>query len=715
MIREIVMRGIKGQDGSQRLTGRDIIVGRNGTGKTTRLQALGVSLLGYVPGQGKLPAETFKVASEDEMTVGLILDGFEFTRTFTRKEKIGKTGAMEVAVTQDIMVAPSRGEKNTTAREGRIAAEVGSFPVMLDFQEFLGLSDAKRREFIYSLSPIASEWTKESIEVHLRKGLLTIEVEATNPDLYGIMDKMITDAMMQFSPRFDAQQGLTAMLEWSKARQTHWRDERDNAQGAVRKLADLKNQLSETDRNIAEQKTALAQLQEQLVQIEAEFARSTERKRQFDARQRRLTELREFITCIPGEEGSIDTSDLDALVEQQRALIKDVDGSILEALANELQENRKGRVVVEADLRKAAAATFDANNEVRNLEQLLARLEQVTTGAAQTCLIDSRIGCPKDFTKAQDTFRRALSDTRAKHADLQAKEKAVWAELRKFDEQELDITERQGQASRDISAASAANEWARKAVADLEARKAARLNDAARRADQRRLHQEELARLEGEPMLVIAPLDALEIQIRGLRNQIAEGKTKLEEQERARNTLTNLKASMIDGKKAELHLLAAKALVEALGPKGLQGELVKDALGPIQEDIQALLAAMGIDRPFFFKTESETGREVFQFGWVSQSGRELNFDALSTGQQLMLLVAVLTAIVDRAKPPLRVLAIDNIENLDRQNLSAVLDGLNQMASKWDNILLAGVIDPPTEAEEWTVTNLSEEVVAHAAD
>ena len=116
---------------------------------------------------------------------------------------------------------------------------------------------------------------------------------------------------------------------------------------------------------------------------------------------------------------------------------------------------------------------------------------------------------------------------------------------------------------------------------------------------------------------------------------------------------------------------------------------------------------MGIQNPVFFSTESETGKEVFQFGWV-KNNRQTNFDVLSTGEQLMFLSAFLVTLLERANPPLKVLALDNIENLDEINLPNVLDGLNSLSHKLDNILIAGVIKPTDlkNFDGWKIWNLS---------
>ncbi|MDR1328618.1 MAG: AAA family ATPase, partial [Oscillospiraceae bacterium] len=108
MINRIVMRGIKRENGNQELTGRDVIIGRNGAGKTTRAQALGIALLGYAPGGGKLPAETMKLARGGCMTVGLDTDAFSFTRAFERN------GAK---IEQSVKLNPPNGEKTAAAKE----------------------------------------------------------------------------------------------------------------------------------------------------------------------------------------------------------------------------------------------------------------------------------------------------------------------------------------------------------------------------------------------------------------------------------------------------------------------------------------------------------------------------------------------------------------------------------------------------------------------
>ena len=88
-IKLIRFKNFKGSTGSQELTGVDLFVGRNGAGKTTRLQAVALSMVGYIPGKGKKAESVFRFATGDSMSAGLTMEnGFSFDRTFEKSTKV---------------------------------------------------------------------------------------------------------------------------------------------------------------------------------------------------------------------------------------------------------------------------------------------------------------------------------------------------------------------------------------------------------------------------------------------------------------------------------------------------------------------------------------------------------------------------------------------------------------------------------------------------
>ncbi|NME95321.1 hypothetical protein HF847_04850 [Clostridium cochlearium] len=689
-INGIVMENIKGQNITQELTGKDIIIGSNGIGKTTRLQALGIALMGYVPGQGKKAEETFKLANADNMAVGLSTDDFSFTREFKKKVSKKKDGSIKESIQQSLNVSPSKGETKIAEKEARILAEMGSLPVMLDFNEFLSLSDSKRREFIYNLAGFNSEkWTKEKVKEYLENNLLTMDLEINNSEQYELMKKIIEESLEEYPESFDITMGLQSMIEWTKTKLSIWNNEKKKSQGAIQKLVELKNELKDTDRNLKANKEELEKLQAELVKVEKQISEDTQKKKNIDARLFKIEQIKKTISDEELKECSINVAETENKIKELKSQIKQVDNS------EKIQNIEKERVELESQIN----LTIKDKNEVQikgvelktQIETTKKTLDKVK-GVKSCCVLDSKIACNKDFSKfieytegqvkTWEIQKQILLDTykelKEKEAKLNKKYKDLEAASMALHREELQANRNNNSINTEISKLENLLNQA-KNFGTLKTETIARL-------------KEELEKLQNEPVDPIAPLDILEKQAESIRTNIDSLKTKIDEQEKAKITLSNLKSSMIDSKTAEYNYINFKSLDEALGAKGLQGELVKETLEPIQNDIQNNLNAMGVENEFYFTTETAAGKEVFQFGWKDKFGDKRNFDALSTGQQMILLIAMLTTFIEKANPNCKILAIDNIENLDSENFEKVIAGLNKISDKLDNIILSGVID-----------------------
>ena len=714
MINEIRYQNMKGHSTVQALSGKDIFIGPNGSGKTTRIQALGLAILGYIPGNGKTASETFKMATGEEMTVGLKLKGFDFDRCFKKVEKReSKSGKSSVTITESVTVSPGQGEKTDTQKKARIMAEVGNFPVALDFAELLTLSDNKRRDFIYSLSPISSDqWTKDTIQRYLSKNLLSMELEINNPEQYKVFNEVIKDTMAKYPDSYDIHSGLQAMIDWTASQKSFWESKRKDAQGAVRSIADAKNQLAETDRNIAEAKKELDDLQDQLVGYEKQLSKDTERKRINENRQNRIKELRQQIGTFKSQEVNTDTTDIYAQIDKIKAMLKPapVVGTNIVEINDKISEIRE-------QIDAISRCYQVMNTEKKILESKVQSLKDATSkvgGIKGRCVIHSLITCPKDF----EGFDKFVEETAAQYKeDILVKDKALEVLRTKDSELKQNIKElefKKEELTNSLHRTMEYNRNIENEIIALEREKDNIETAIERRDNQLNLLEGELKRLMAEPVDAAAPVDILEKQIAGVRERISTLKLLVQEKEKAKQTILLLQQSMIDNKVAEYKAVGFKAVQEALGPKGVQGELVKEILGPIQGDIHSNLIAMGFDHEPYFETESDTGKEVFQFGWINEKGHKVNFDALSTGQQTIYFAAMMMTILDRAQPKVKILAIDNLNHLDSVNLQLAIDGLGQLAGRVDNIILAGAVECDFKADGWNVVSLGQKVVAKSA-
>lgn len=700
-ITKLTLDGFKAQQVGETLAGLDLFIGPNGTGKSARLEAASLAILGYVPGRGKKADDTMALAAGDQISVGLELDnGFGCVRAFERKTSTNRrTGEPTVKITESVTVSPAMGETNDTQRKARIDEELGSFGIHLDFAEFLAMSAAKRREFLYGLVSGTDEWTKERVSELLRNRLLTNELQANNPEAYAVMGETIDEALNEWKDGLTVQDGVTAMLEWAKAQASYWNGKRRDAEGAVRQLAELKNQLNATDRDIAERKEALEKLREQLTSSTAEMARAEEIKASWESRQKRLKALEQEITRLKNastSESELDRqiSELDRQIEACIAHMKKVpvDGNEnfdaqIARIADQIEATTDEAIKAQ---KTCAAATTEAKT--------LRRAVETATSTGGLCVISRSIKCDKDFTPFIEHVTAKAEEQEAVAADASVTIAELEAQLAALRAEEKELRHAETSRLTEIKKQQHQNQHLSETVTRLETIKNEAIHTAEKEAVRREAIAEELERLENEPVKPVPETDILEKQVAGLRSQIAEIQSSIEQQEKARITLTNMQGAMLESSQAEHKYNAAKNIQDELGPHGVQGELLKAGLEPLRAEIDANLRAFGIDNEFAFLTQSDRGAETFDFGWMSH-GSFISYDALSTGQRILVLVAMLTALLNRACPPVRLLTIDNVENLDPVNRQALLEGLAALHDddKIDNVLMAGVIDDSVPA------------------
>lgn len=700
MIREIEIRNVKGQTAVQKLTGKDIIIGRNGSGKTTRMQAIGLAMLGYVPGKGKTAADTFKLASDNEMSVRMDTDAFGFERTYTKTSKLKSDGTMDVKIGQKLMVTPSMGESTNKQKEIRIQKELGDLPVMLDFGAFIALTDNQQRDFIYNLSGNAFSWNRERVNKELRESLLTPDLLDANMELYSFMLNNIEDTMAQYRDGIDVQAGILAMSEHAKDKLKYWKKEKITADGAAKKLTELKNRGEETDRDLKINMDNLKELQTKKEQLIKDIAEITSKNKIREDKEKQLSKLQEQIaTMDETSESSIRDTLTSAIAELESAI--EEGATISEQFERESTELQNRMAGLQEKLRlenekllamKEELATINA--EIKANGELLQRIQD----SHGYCAFSPNIPCHQDFSEfinntqgimdhaydRKDVIESNIGECTMAINGLQQEIQTVQEEQRKNDtskkEHVKDITQKNKQLQKKNTELSELN------------------NREPMIAAKKQQEVEIKAYLDENPLVDVTAMEDQKILVQG---QIESLTVKIDEQKKVRNDLINIKANIIDSQTAEFNVLSWNQICKALGQGGIKGAIMKEMLNPLLDDVNKKLHEIGINEDFYFETNSDTGREIFEFGWSRKP-----FAALSTGEQLLLMTALMTTIIERANPPVKVLALDNVNDLDRVNLGIIMRGLNVIGKNMDNIILAGVVEPTEEdSEGWTIWRL----------
>jgi len=146
MYEKVTAKNFKGLDFDQSLGEKNLIIGPNGSGKSARTQALLLLRLGYVPGEKPKRKnadimESFAVASEDAMIVGVTYKGETYERRFFQT----KSGT----VTQKYRIGG--GSWNLSKTEFEVG--ISKLPIVLDLSTFTGLSDQKKIDHLFHLYP----------------------------------------------------------------------------------------------------------------------------------------------------------------------------------------------------------------------------------------------------------------------------------------------------------------------------------------------------------------------------------------------------------------------------------------------------------------------------------------------------------------------------------------------------------------------------------
>lgn len=220
-----------------------LIHGKNGSGKSTIVDAIIISQLGYLPRYGKQASKTMFGARDKSMAIGMTLsDGFKVERVFsgTRSRASTETTTFPGGVTKD--------EARAT-----VLTNLGNCTISFDLEEFLALSDAKARQYIFSILPVDQEkFNREDI----------------------ISDRKM-DYENVWSQGMVVQDGIIHVLSWLKSQLSDERKIKKNAESAQKELAERTAELSETPGQIKSKKSELDRLIADLPVIQTRIESAT--------------------------------------------------------------------------------------------------------------------------------------------------------------------------------------------------------------------------------------------------------------------------------------------------------------------------------------------------------------------------------------------------------------------------------------------------------
>jgi exonuclease SbcC len=665
------LHNFKGKRSEWAIAPKMLLVGPNGAGKSAVLQAVMVGILGYEPRLGRTPASVVQLASGREMSVEIETDAkFIFHRTF----KLTRG-----AVSTSVWVSPHQGEKNLADAHKRIAEEVGDFAVSFDLNAFLSLSDAKKRAFLFGLSPTKGlGWDK----AHLKSQLIqAVRAPVSSLTLHAWIDK----AFALWSEGHDLQFNFDRMLIYLKKEFSLWSLRKKEGISAARRMLQTRNQEpfvpSEATRTTQRE---IEEIQERIIRIREELAKDEARRQSAEARGREMEAIR-------------------ARLAEWQAAAMSVEQ--IESRLSELKGRSFDRVPMRAErsqIEQATAALFaEIEREEKRLNDLRITLEIEKKGLDRAesvqgiCPVVEGIQCPVDFAPVISQGRDRLSAQETAIGEIEALQTMRWQRYRglqeslgHFQARALLLDEEERETRKQIAA------WEEM------------LQRAGQGEEKQTELTETLSRLEAEEAAdggYADPSDLI-LQKEGLERHLEELKRRLADQEERRSLWIAYQQNQVDVKKADANVEALKQLIVALGPKGLQGEMIKERIGPLSKIVNDLLHAIDPEKELVFRFQDGRGNEIFEMGW-KRGEQFIPFEALSTGERVLFSAALMTALILFREPRCRLLLVDHLESVDLHHRRRFIEALCTFVDEGhlDHFIAAGVEGiPPGDAARWGV-------------
>lgn len=673
----------KGNTCKDNLTGMDMFIGANGLGKSSKIQALLFTILGYVPEQGKNLASSYQFSSDTEMSTKICTDDqLEIERSIRKKISKGQEKLEE-----DINISPSFKEKTLSKKKERVLSEIGNFPVMLNFQEFIDKSDAQKREFIYSLTESSSLWDKAKVSKFLYDSVLTATAKE-DKSFEKLAKKFIDELITKFPDKSNIEISLQILSDWTSNKHVYWKQEVTNTDGTIKKLSEFKNEDTSFG-SLLETKKHIDVLQMEIIEEEKKLAVAKNLTASISVKERKLQTLRLELNSLqskvkdtPEDLLTNINSKIKSLNSQQTNMsdysknISDVSHKI-----NDLKNQHTAKV---KHLNEVLISGTQKKSEIESIEKMLKQIEQ----HRGTCVVNCKIGCNKDFSKFISFSEKSIKEQSSIKNNLLKEYNMLNKEIKKLEQLIKSSEDTKENLSRQEREGYVKNSNIQNKISKLNAK----AHDIELTSQKIQLKKKEVSDLELEfkksNPVKSSSVEELEKNINQLKVKFVNIKELANTQQRTKNNMELLKKSQLQNKNAKYLVEISSKILAALGPKGIQGEIIKENLKPLQDTINDNLKLLGIKHKFFFQCETSKGKEVFQFGWINNRKR-INFNTLSDGQKALFLIAFLVAIIEKKNPKIKILAIDKIESIDEENFSNLLKGLNKLKDKIDNIILCG--------------------------
>lgn len=607
-----------------------IVTGYNGKGKSTVIESLVLGLLGYLPEYSKKNQDIFTRCSNDnDMTIEIESSEGNIKRTFFKKGR---------SISQEIKSSFLDDEMSLTEKDSQIVKTLGINPIFFDISQFISLNSNEKSKLIYSLTTSCKDkkWLEEKLLDKLPVKIATQILNEYN-DEYTVEDNIENILKEIISNKKSLQQFIVenskTIEEVLSYRENYQFDDNiDNAiEIAEKEISNLKSKISfqeEVRKNLNE-----LELKEQQIEVP----------------NLNLQELKKEAEDISNELKQCLSLDRTALISEK------------EKLAKSLEEAKT----------KGLVAKQKALNIANNLIELKNQLDKIINLAKSSkCIVSDKIACNnsaiKDYiselTEKAETLNKEKKEYENSYRSYGNDYNVINVKFQEISNKLNELENNSKKLSDELNSKLKKNSILQEKFTKLESIKKAKglIKDKIQDIDM--LNKILNSKLEN--LKTLKETKSADIKARQSEQIVLQMTAKSQE---ANDKICSLKSS-------------EKVLKE------LKLELITNGIKPFVDTMNDIIKEISsFDKVFVDTTKSKA-----IFGLVKEN-RKIPLENLSKGESIIFLITLLAAIYNESDQ-LKVLALDNIENLDKKNLTMLLSKLDKVSRYYDNIILVGNID-----------------------
>lgn len=711
------LNNFKGSNEKHELGKVNLLVGGSGTGKSTVIQALTFLTAGYLTDGGevyKKPEEIFKLASADEMSAILTNEMGTYERGIVRSSKVKLEGT-EVKYTRTADVSNKFGEKTATQLSDRITSDFGMHDSILNFSSFTKLSAEEQKKFIFSIYPVDKEkWTQEAIKNYLVEklaGNFNDAAEAIVDQLVDVcVNKSVNEAIEMVKKQYNelnADKGKLeiAMQELLKIKQQDEESVRGLAV-AEKNQKEYSDKIGTLSEDLQKANTHNSELSRNAAQLETLKTEIDSLKNEIEVKRIAISDNRKLIIGLSEDADpqssnhEVEIKKLESEIFQLDTKVKELDIKKTEALGK--VEEQEKLIAEQKELCTVASGNVSKASEI--IEGLKVTFQKLSAFDG-SCPLSCKVKCGTDMSPAIADFEDEIERNRLLLNELQSQDKAVHDKLNEMTGLlEQVLNPRYLEASKVHSDfVDALNELENELQSHIiERNKMIEKIDQSfkKRSEEISEIEKTIAKLETSVDWlnqsitdkvkeskainedVREPIDVplIESDIEVFKQHLNQVNAQIKEKVKAKTNLENLANSEKTAAENLEKWQTYKLVREALGSKGLAGQMITDAILPMISGIQHNLNCLIGGVEFYVDNAN------FNFGWIVKDEKR-SFETLSGGETLIIATAMAIEFMQKTCR-YKMLLVDEINHADTQLADRFIKGMVELQDKYDLCVMA---------------------------